>query len=110
MICSAYGYFGCFTLIQRNDSTDRAPVLWLILEILLAIIRLLVWAWNPRFDENTTLILSYNSNSGATAGSRVNWNVTWGLTLSAESSAGESGTEEPLPPPELHAEEEDNVN
>jgi len=107
MLCSAYGYFGCFTLVQNNPPTALAPALWLILEIVLAIIRLLIWAWNPRFDENTALILSFcgndpNSGAPSTAGSSVDWKVTWGLTLSPESSAGcFPETQEELPSPEV---------
>ena len=123
MLCSAYGYFGCFTLVQNSPPTAHAPVSWLILEVILAITRLLIWAWNPRFDENTALILSFrpsrndpNSGAPSTAGSSVDWKVTWDLTLSPESSAGSfRETQEELPSPEVeiavgpdadHAEEE----
>jgi len=123
MLCAAYGYFGCFTLVQNSPPRGDAPVLWLILEVVLAIIRLLIWAWNPRFDENTALILSFrpsrndpNSGAPSTAGSSVDWKVTWDLTLSPESSVGSFWeTQEELPSPEVeiavgpdadHAEEE----
>jgi len=47
------GYIGCFTLV--SDSQSHGPVIWLGLEAALSIIRILVWAWNPGFDENTDI-------------------------------------------------------
>ncbi len=43
------GYIGCFTLV--SGSRGNGPLIWLLLEAGLSIIRILVWAWNPIFDE-----------------------------------------------------------
>jgi len=43
------GYIGCFTLV--SGSRGNGPLIWLLLEAGLSIIRILVWAWNPSFDE-----------------------------------------------------------
>ena len=45
------GYIGCFTLV--SGSRGNGPLFWLLLEAGLSIIRILVWAWNPIFDERT---------------------------------------------------------
>jgi len=45
------GYIGCFTLV--SGSGGNGPLIWLLLEAGLSIIRILVWAWNPSFDERT---------------------------------------------------------
>src|SRR6267378_3891351 len=47
------GYIGCFTLV--SDSQENGPLIWLGLETALSIIRILVWAWNPSFDEATDI-------------------------------------------------------
>jgi len=49
------GYIGCFTLV--SGSHGNGPLIWLLLEAGLSIIRILVWAWNPSFDERTGITL-----------------------------------------------------
>ena len=43
------GYIGCFTLV--SNSQENGPFIWLGMEAALSIIRILVWASNPNFDE-----------------------------------------------------------
>ena len=45
------GYIGCFTLV--SGSRGNGSLIWLLLEAVLSIIRILLWAWNPSFDERT---------------------------------------------------------
>ncbi len=47
------GYIGCFTLV--SGSHGNGPLIWLLLEGALSIIRILLWAWNPSFDERTDI-------------------------------------------------------
>ncbi|KAJ7577581.1 hypothetical protein C8J56DRAFT_1113670 [Mycena floridula] len=46
------GYLGCFTVIQNTASTKNT-YLWLGLEGILAFLRIILWGWNPRWDEAT---------------------------------------------------------
>jgi len=46
---SVIGYIGCFSLVQDNQSTATGRYLWLGLEILLSLLRTLMWASNPQF-------------------------------------------------------------
>ena len=50
------GYIGCFTLV--NNSRENGPLIWLGMEAALSIIRILVWAWNPKFDEETDITVN----------------------------------------------------
>jgi len=47
------GYIGCFTLV--SNSRENGPLIWLGMEAALSIIRILVWALNPKFDEETDI-------------------------------------------------------
>ena len=47
------GYIGCFTLV--SNSQENGPLIWLGMEAALSIIRILVWAWNPKWDEETEI-------------------------------------------------------
>jgi len=49
------GYIGCFTLV--SGSYGNGPLIWLGLEAAMSVIRILLWAWNPRFDERTDITL-----------------------------------------------------
>ncbi|KAF7339149.1 hypothetical protein MVEN_01991800 [Mycena venus] len=48
------GYIGCFTIVQ-NSRTALDTYIWLVAEATLALIRLLVWASNPPWDESDGL-------------------------------------------------------
>ena len=50
------GYVGCFTLVTNNTS-QNGPLIWLGLEAALSVIRILLWASNPRFDEETEVTI-----------------------------------------------------
>ncbi len=52
------GYIGCFTLV--SGSRGNGPLIWLLLEAGLSIIRILLWAWNPSFDERTDITVRLN--------------------------------------------------
>ena len=47
LLASVVGYVGCFSIVQNSASTS-GPVSWLCLEAGLSVVRLAIWAWNPR--------------------------------------------------------------
>ncbi|KAJ7573808.1 hypothetical protein C8J56DRAFT_506614 [Mycena floridula] len=47
------GYIGCFTVIQNTASTKNT-YLWVGLEAILAFLRIILWGWNPEWDEAAT--------------------------------------------------------
>lgn len=51
---SIAGYIGCFMLVQSCRQTN-GPLLWLGLECTLSLLRILIWALNPKFDELTDI-------------------------------------------------------
>ena len=50
LVASLVGYVGCFSVVQNSTSTI-GPVSWLCLEAGLSVIRMAIWAWNPRGDD-----------------------------------------------------------
>ena len=57
------GYIGCFTVV--SGSRGNGPLIWLGLEAALSIIRILLWAWNPKFDERTSVTVGLELDSDA---------------------------------------------
>jgi len=51
VLASVVGYIGSFSLVQDNKASPRGRYLWIGLEALLAVIRTMIWASNPSFDE-----------------------------------------------------------
>jgi len=51
VLASVAGYIGCFSLVQDAKATSTGRYTWIILEAVLAIIRMIVWALNPSFDD-----------------------------------------------------------
>ena len=45
------GYIGCFTIVSNSNSPG--PLVWLGLEAVLSALRILLWVWNPSWDEKT---------------------------------------------------------
>ncbi|KAJ6588780.1 hypothetical protein B0H19DRAFT_1248387 [Mycena capillaripes] len=54
-VATAAGYTGCFNLVQR--SSTRQTFTWIGLEALLAVLRVVLWGCNHKFDKGTCLIL-----------------------------------------------------
>ncbi|KAH8551871.1 hypothetical protein BGW37DRAFT_557101 [Umbelopsis sp. PMI_123] len=55
------GYIGCFTYVQNfNDALDVYT--WLALEIVMMIVRMAVWAWDPKFDELPNIKINVKSD------------------------------------------------
>jgi hypothetical protein len=54
-VATAAGYIGCFKLVQ--DSSTRETFIWLALEAFLAVLRIILWGCNRKFDKGTWLIL-----------------------------------------------------
>ena len=52
------GYIGCFTLVSNLNSQSSGPLVWLGLEAVLSALCILLWAWNPSFDEKTGIEVS----------------------------------------------------
>ncbi|KAF8799342.1 hypothetical protein BYT27DRAFT_7201879 [Phlegmacium glaucopus] len=50
LLASVVGYVGCFSVVQ-NSISRLGPVSWLCLEAGLSVMRLGIWAWNPKRDE-----------------------------------------------------------
>ena len=50
LIASVVGYVGCFSIVQ-NSTSNIGPVSWLCLEAGLSVLRLVIWAWNPKRDD-----------------------------------------------------------
>ena len=50
LLASVVGYVGCFSIVQNSESTS-GPVSWLCLEAGLSVVRLAIWAWNPKTDD-----------------------------------------------------------
>ena len=49
LVASVVGYVGCFSVVQ-NSTLDIGPVIWLIFQVWLSVVRLTIWAWNPTKD------------------------------------------------------------
>ncbi|KAF7367951.1 hypothetical protein MSAN_00860300 [Mycena sanguinolenta] len=45
------GYIGCFSLIQASNNSVKGPGIWLGVELVLCLLRLVFWASNPGFDD-----------------------------------------------------------
>ena len=50
LVSSVVGYVGCFSVVQ-NSTSNIGPVSWLCLEVGLSVLRLVIWAWNPKRDD-----------------------------------------------------------
>ena len=50
LLASVVGYVGCFSIVQ-NSASSLGPVSWLCLELGLSVVRLAIWASNPRGDD-----------------------------------------------------------
>ncbi|RXW25376.1 hypothetical protein EST38_g465 [Candolleomyces aberdarensis] len=50
LVLVVVGYIGCFSVVQASLRAEGALV-WLVCEALLAIVRTLVWAANPKWDD-----------------------------------------------------------
>lgn len=51
------GYIGCFTLVSSIAPTGNGPLVWVGLEAALSVLRIIIWASNPTFDEETEVTL-----------------------------------------------------
>ena len=58
LLASVVGYVGCFSVVQ-NSSSSLGPVIWLCLEVVLSIMRLAIWAWNPTTDDAPPLQINF---------------------------------------------------
>ncbi|KAJ8092977.1 hypothetical protein PM082_011297 [Marasmius tenuissimus] len=47
------GYVGCFNIVGRTN-VDAGPYVWFGMETFLAVLRIALWGWNPRWDEGGT--------------------------------------------------------
>ncbi|KAH9487357.1 hypothetical protein JR316_0001431 [Psilocybe cubensis] len=52
LILSVIGYIGCFNLVSNASDTSAGPVVWVALEALLSVLRIVVWAFNPSWDDS----------------------------------------------------------
>ncbi|KAJ7791540.1 hypothetical protein B0H14DRAFT_193607 [Mycena olivaceomarginata] len=54
------GYLGCFSLVQDSGSTAADTYTWLAVEAALSFIRMIVWGWNPEWDDPQGVTLDLN--------------------------------------------------
>ncbi|PPQ82223.1 hypothetical protein CVT25_008078 [Psilocybe cyanescens] len=52
ILLSILGYIGCFNLISNAPRGSAGPLIWLGLEVFLSIVRIIVWAFNPSWDDS----------------------------------------------------------
>ncbi|KAJ7922642.1 hypothetical protein B0H13DRAFT_112543 [Mycena leptocephala] len=71
------GYIGCFSLIQDANTSIKGPGIWLAVEIILCIIRLIVWASNPGFDDPPPPIVIHQYQG--VNQTKVAYNIGWML-------------------------------
>lgn len=69
------GYVGCFGLVQASNTSLKGPGIWLALEVSLCIIRLIVWALNPGFDDPPPPIAIRKSHEKT----KVTYDIGWML-------------------------------
>jgi hypothetical protein len=69
---SAVGYVGCFNIVQQS-SNALGPLVWLIVEAGLSILRLIIWAVNPIRDDPPPPIVISSTNA------EVTYTIGWGL-------------------------------
>ncbi|KAJ7439788.1 hypothetical protein FB451DRAFT_1301492 [Mycena latifolia] len=77
MAATGVGYIGCFGLVQASNTSINGPGIWLALEVILCILRLMIWASNPGFDDPPPPIAIQKSH-GAT-GHKVTYDIGWML-------------------------------
>ena len=58
LLASVVGYVGCFSIVQ-NSATPFGPLSWLCLEVGLSVVRLAIWASNPKSDDAPPLEISF---------------------------------------------------
>ena len=58
LLASVVGYIGCFSIVQNSASTS-GPISWLCLEAGLSVVRLTIWAWNPKTDNAPPLEINF---------------------------------------------------
>lgn len=56
VVLTVVGYIGCFSLVQSSNSASLAPLIWLLTEVALSLVRMGFWAWNPEWDEKQTYL------------------------------------------------------
>ncbi|RXW25381.1 hypothetical protein EST38_g461 [Candolleomyces aberdarensis] len=51
LVMAVIGYVGCFSVVQTSPPESTGALVWLVCEAVLAILRTLVWAANPKWDD-----------------------------------------------------------
>ncbi|KAK7033957.1 hypothetical protein VNI00_012584 [Paramarasmius palmivorus] len=51
------GYIGCFSLVKSSDAS-AGPYVWFAMEAALSLVRIVLWGWNPSWDEETGLTMT----------------------------------------------------
>ncbi|RXW25382.1 hypothetical protein EST38_g460 [Candolleomyces aberdarensis] len=83
LVLIVVGYIGCFSVVQASPRAGSKGVLvWLICEALLAIIRTLVWAANPKWDDAKSPIALEKvrtTKDGAEVQKKSSYGIGWML-------------------------------
>ncbi|KAJ7920793.1 hypothetical protein B0H13DRAFT_172637 [Mycena leptocephala] len=61
MAASVWGYVGCFKIVQSSTNVI-GPVVWVVVELVLSLLRLLIWAVNPTTDDPPPPIVIFSGN------------------------------------------------
>ncbi|KAF7333384.1 hypothetical protein MVEN_02354100 [Mycena venus] len=76
---SGVGYVGCFGLVQAsNTSSINGPGSWLGVEVVLSILRLMIWASNPTFDDPPPPI-AFDKPRREQPRTDTAYEISWGL-------------------------------
>ncbi|KAF7367952.1 hypothetical protein MSAN_00860400 [Mycena sanguinolenta] len=81
IITATVGYIGSFSLVQASDNSVKGPGIWLAVELLLCLLRLVIWAANPGFDDPPALITitGTRADSDKTMQHSVKYDIGWML-------------------------------
>lgn len=81
--CIIIGYIGCFGVVIASGGTTVwwGPLSWLLCEGALLLVRMVVWALNPKWDDPRSPIVLAKSDAALSPGDRnkCSYGVGWGL-------------------------------
>ncbi|RXW12814.1 hypothetical protein EST38_g13041 [Candolleomyces aberdarensis] len=80
------GYIGCFSVVQSSPRTDsQGPLIWLVCEALLAVLRTVLWASNPSWDDAKSPIVSEKIAAGGKNGGNGDSNSSYAINWMLDS-------------------------
>lgn len=78
-----YGYVLCFSLVQAHRSSDAwvGPVWWVVWEVVLALVRIAIWAFNPDWDDPKTPIVLEKVCNEMEGSTKCSYGIGWSLNF-----------------------------